>query len=233
MKKNKKLKVSIIIPTYNEEKNIKRVLSDIKKINTKIDEIIIVDAYSKDDTIKVAKRYGTKVIYDTDDGTRGGKGLALRKGMDFAKGDIVITMDADCSNLASELFLLIAGIKAGYDVCMGSRFLQGGGTEDMPWHRKFGNKFFVFLVNLLWGMNYSDLAYGYRAFRKDVIKKLGLKCDGFGIETEMSIKCAKKKLKVLEVPSFEKSRKYGKGNLNTFKDGFRILKTIIKEALSE
>jgi len=230
---NKKWKISVVIPTLNEEKNLRRVLKDIKKNGPKIDEIIVVDAYSKDNTVKVAKEYGAKVIYDTDDGSRGGKGLALRKGMDFAKGDIVINMDADCSNLASELFLLISGIKAGYDVCMGSRFLQGGGTEDMSFHRKFGNKFFVFLVNLIWRMKYSDLAYGYRAFRKDVIKKLDLKCDGFGIETEMSIKSAKKKLNVLEVPSFEISRKYGKGNLSTFKDGFRILKTIIREAFSE
>jgi hypothetical protein len=112
---------------------------------------------------------------------------------------------------------------------MGSRFIQGGGTADMPWYRKLGNKIFVSMVNIFWGMNYSDMCYGYRSFRKSALKKLDLKTDGFGIETEISIKAAKKGLKVLEVPSFEKARLYGKGKLRTFSDGFKILKTIIKE----
>ena len=227
--KEKQSKISLVIPTLNEEKNIEKILSDIESSDIKIDEIIIVDGYSKDNTVKIAKKYGAKIIYDTEDGSRGGKGLALRRGMNTAKGDIVINMDADCSNLPSELVLLIAGIKAGYDVCMGSRFLQGGGTEDMPFHRKFGNKLFVFWVNLLWGMQYSDLAYGFRAFKKDVINDLNLNSDGFGIETEMSIKCAKRNLKVLEVPSYEKTRMYGEGNLKTIKDGWEIFKVIMKE----
>lgn len=223
----KEPKISIVIPTLNEEKNIRRVFEDIKNSIYKVDEIIVVDGYSKDKTVQIAKKYGARVIYDDK-----GKGSALIKGMNIAKGDIIITMDADCSNTSKELGLLIEGIKAGYDVCMGSRFLQGGGTEDMPFYRKWGNKFFVFLVNLFWGMNYSDLCYGYRSFRKDCIKKLDLKSEGFGIETEISIKAAKKKLKVVEVPSFEKKRFHGEGNLRTFRDGWLILKTIIGELLS-
>lgn len=223
----KEYKISIVIPTLNEEKNIHRVLRDIKNSRCKVYEIIIVDGYSTDKTVEIAKRYGAEVIYDNK-----GKGSALIKGMNEAKGDIVITMDADCSNTPNELCLLVEGIKAGYDICMGSRFIQGGGTEDMPFYRKLGNKFFVFLVNLFWGMNYSDLCYGYRSFRKDCIKKLDLKSEGFGIETEISIKAAKKKLKVLEVPSFEKRRFKGKGNLRTFRDGWKILKTIISELFS-
>ena len=232
MKRKSRMKVSIVIPTYNEEKNIKRVLSDIKKSDTKIEEIIVVDGNSTDRTVEIAKKFGAKVIYEKPEG-RVGKGYALRLGMEKAKGDIIITMDADCSNLSKELGLLIEGIKAGFDVCMGSRFIQGGGSEDMPWYRRLGNKFFVFLVNLIWGMNYSDLCYGYRSFRKSCIKKLGLKCDGFGIETEINIKAAKRKLRVVEVPSFEKSRMYGKGKLRTFRDGFNIFSTIIREVFSD
>jgi len=217
----KKQQISIVIPTLNEEKNLSLVLENIPN---NIDEIIIVDGYSKDKTVQIAKKFGAKVIYDG-----GAKGSALIKGMKLAKGDIIITMDADCSHKESEIDLLISGINAGYDICMGSRFIQGGGTEDMPWYRKFGNKFFVSLVNIIWGMNYSDLCYGYRSFRKNCIKKLNLKSDGFGIETEISIKAAKANLKVLEVPSFEKARLYGKGKLRTFSDGFKIMKTIIKE----
>jgi glycosyltransferase involved in cell wall biosynthesis len=153
--------------------------------------------------------------------------------MKAAKGDIVIMMDADCSHKSSEIGLLTEGIKAGFDVCMGSRFIQGGGTEDMSWHRKMGNKIFVFLVNSIWRMNYSDLCYGYRSFRKNCINKLNLKQDGFGIETEISIKAAKKKLRVLEVPSYEKARDSGEGRLRTFSDGWRIFKTIIHEMFSD
>jgi glycosyltransferase involved in cell wall biosynthesis len=223
--------VSIVIPTKNEEKNIGYVLKDIKKFFEGKKgiryEVIIVDAYSKDKTVEIAKKFGAKVIFD-----KFGKGSALIKGMKEAKGDIVISMDADCSNRVNELELLISGIKAGYDVCMGSRFLQGGGTGDMPLIRKIGNKFFVFLVNLLYHANYSDLCYGYRSFKRSAIKKLNLEEKGFGIETEINIKAIKKKLKVLEVPSFEKPRKFGKGNLKTLSDGFTILKVIIKNLFS-
>jgi len=224
------MKISIIIPTLNEEKNLPRVLRSIKnymKNRNEKYEIIVVDGYSKDKTVEIAKKFGAKVIFDDV-----GKGSALRKGMKVAKGDIVITMDADCSHQSSELGLLIEGIKAGYDVCMGSRFIQGGGTEDMPWYRKLGNKFFVFLVNLIWGMHYSDLCYGYRSFRRSCIKKLNLREDRFGIETEIAIKAAKKKLRVLEVPSFEKGRVAGEGKLKTFRDGFSILRTILRELVS-
>jgi len=218
------MKVSVVIPTLNEEKNLPKVLKEIKN---RVDEIIVVDGHSKDKTVKVAKRFGVKVIYDDV-----GKGSALRRGMKTANGDIVITMDADYSHRSSEIGLLIEGIKSGFDICMGSRFIQGGGTEDMPWHRKLGNKFFVLLVNSIWNMNYSDLCYGYRSFRKDCIHKLNLKSDGFGIETEIAIKAAKKKLRVLEIPSYEKNRASGEGKLRTFSDGWLILKTIFKEMVS-
>jgi len=218
------MKISIVIPTLNEAENLPTVLESIPK---NIAEILIVDGYSTDNTVEIARKYNCKVIFDNK-----GKGSAVRKGMKEAKGDIVITMDADCSNVSSELCLLIAGIEAGFDICMGSRYIQGGGSEDITLIRKVGNKFFVFLVNLLWNMHYSDINYGYRSFRKDCIEKLNLESDGFGIESEISIKAAKKKLKVLEIPSYEKQRKSGSGKLRTFRDGLRILNTIIKEVFS-
>jgi len=220
------MKISFVIPTLNEGKNMSRILSELiteskkRKLNY---EIIVVDGYSNDKTVEIAKKYNVKIIYDGI-----GKGSALRRGIKEAKGDIVITIDADCSHRTSEIGFLIEGIKSGYDICMGSRFIQGGGTEDMPYYRKLGNKFFVFLVNFLYNTSYSDLCYGYRSIKRGCINKLGLKSDGFGIETEISIKAAKKGLKTLEIPSFEKIRKEGEGKLKTFKDGFEILKIILK-----
>lgn len=227
-----KLKVSIVIPTMNEEKNLPIVLKDIKEFFRKRSnysyEIIIADGHSKDNTVKVAKSFGCRIICD-----HLAKGAALLKGMEIAEGDIIVTMDADVSQRPLELGLLLEGIQAEYDIVMGSRFIQGGGTEDMPWYRKMGNKMYVHFVNLLWGMNYTDLCYGYRAFRNGVWKKLNLRSTGFGIEAEISIKAAKKNLKILEVPSFEKKRLYGRGKLMTFKHGWVILKTILKELVVE
>ena len=223
-----KIDISIIIPTLNEEENLSTLIKSINYIFLKTKsnlshEIIVVDGYSKDKTVDIAKQNGAEVIYDNK-----GKGSALRKGFQKARGEILISMDADLSNDPKELTLIIDSIKMGYDICMGSRFITGGGTEDMPYFRKLGNRFFVFLVNIFFNSNYSDLCYGYRGFRKDVIKKLMLKEDRFAIETEININAAKKHLKVIEIPSFEKKRDKGTGKLRTFSDGYNILKTILK-----
>jgi glycosyltransferase involved in cell wall biosynthesis len=217
-------KISVVIPALNEEKNIAIVLGNMPSF---VDEVVVVDGYSKDRTSQIALELGAKVIFD-----RIGKGSALRNGLEEARGDIIITMDADCSHGEEEMIRLVEAIRSGYDVCMASRFIEGGGTEDMTLVRKIGNRLFVTLVNLIWGTRYSDLCYGYRSFRKDCIGLLDLKCNDFGIETEISIKTAKKKLKVIEVPSFEKGRKEGEGKLKTFRDGFHILRRIVIEALS-
>lgn len=221
--------ISIIIPTLNEERNLPIALKEIKNffsLRKEMNyEILIVDGYSDDKTLEIAKRYDCGILFD-----KFGKGSAIRTGLKEAKGDIMITMDADVSHRAKEIALLVAGIKTGYDIVMGSRFIQGGGTQDMPFYRKLGNKFFVSLVNLFWGMHYSDLCYGYRGFsRKAGGKMLSyLESNGFGIETEIAILSAKLGLNVLEVPSFEKKRKYGEGKLKTFEDGFNILTIIIR-----
>ncbi len=216
--------ISVVIPTLNEEKNIGRVIKGVKKILSGYNyEIIVVDGHSKDKTVKIAKSLGAKIIYDDV-----GKGSALIKGLKAARGTIQISMDADMSHSPMELKLLIAGIEAGYDVCMGSRFITGGGSEDMPLIRRLGNKFFVILVNALFHSDYSDLCYGYRSFRKGTLEKLGLRETGFGIETEINIKAVEKGLRVLEVPSMEKKRQFGTGKLRTFHDGYIILKTIVK-----
>lgn len=214
--------VSVVIPTWNEEGNIDRVIPAIKRVLAGYTyEIIVVDRHSEDKTVQIARRLGAKVLYDDI-----GKGSALMKGLYDAKGKILISMDADLSNEPRELKLLIAAIETGYDICMGSRFIIGGGSDDMPQIRKFGNKVFIFFVNVLFHANYTDLCYGYRSFRRGSMQKLGLKERGFGIETEINIKAIKKGLKVLEVPSVEKKRGVGVGKLHTFRDGYVILRTI-------
>ncbi len=215
--------ISVVIPALNEGKNIRKVLLGVKRIlhGSKY-EIIVVDGHSSDNTVKVSRSMGAKVLYDDV-----GKGSALKKGLGAAKGNILVSMDADLSTDPMELGLLIDGIMIGYDVCMGSRFMAGGSSEDISVVRRLGNQFFVSLVNLIFGSHYSDMCYGYRSFKKGVLEKLDLKETGFGIETEISIKAVKNKLKVLEVPSIEKQRAAGEAKLRTFRDGYVILRTII------
>lgn len=221
--------VSILIPTWNERDNLEALLPSVREVmdaRPESYEIIIIDRDSEDGTATYAETAGCRVLSDP-----GGKGTALRKGIHASDGSIVVTMDADLSHKPAELGLLIEGIHAGYDVCVGSRFVQGGGTEDMEWYRFLGNRFFLGLVNLIWGMNYSDLCYGYRSFRREAFLSLDLDAEGFDIETELSIRAAQQDLKILEVPSFEKARRHGDSRLKSIQDGWRILHTIIHEAM--
>ena len=220
--------VSVVIPTLNEEKNIGAAIKGVKNVLDGTSyEIIIVDGNSQDRTVQIARSLGAKIMFDEI-----GKGSALIKGMGAAKGDVIISMDADLSHRPNELKLLIAGIEAGYDICMGSRFLTGGGSDDMPLIRRLGNKFFLIMVNVFFGSSYSDLCYGYRSFSHDTVRKLHLNETGFGIETEINIKSTKLGLRAVEVPSYEKRRVSGEGKLNTFRDGWSILKVIIRNIFS-
>lgn len=213
--------ITIIIPTLNEEKNLSELL---KKISNKGYEIIVVDGHSQDKTVEIAKKYNCKVLFDDV-----GIGSALLKGVKASKNNSIIFMDADCSNRAEELELFKQGLNKGYDFCFGSRFLQNGGSEDLTFFRKIGNSFLLFLTNHLFKTKYTDLCYGYKACKKQAFLDLGLRTTGFEMVIEISIKAAKKNMKILEIPSFEKKRKYGESKLRTFKDGWKIFKLIIYE----
>src|SRR5581483_12252908 len=111
----------------------------------------------------------------------------------------------------------------------GSRFIQDGGSDDITLLRNIGNFCLCAFVNVLFRTLYSDLCYGYNAFWKRCLDHLDLDCDGFEIETQINLRMHKAHLKIIEVPSFERRRIYGQSNLNTFRDGWRVLKTIVRE----
>ncbi|MFC1924382.1 glycosyltransferase family 2 protein [Chloroflexota bacterium] len=216
--------ITVVVPTLNEEENLRHVLPRIPSI---VKEVLIVDGNSDDKTVEVASSLCTnaRVIYQSGKG----KGDALKCGIQAASHQIVVTLDADGSTDPKEIPRFVEPLLEGYDFAKGSRFLKGGGTEDMPWHRRFGCKAFLLMVWMLYGRRYTDLPYGYNAFWKGSFNGIQFNSDGFAIETEIHLKVLRAGLKVAEVPSFEYKRKHGEGKLRSFSDGFKIAATILKE----
>ena len=215
--------VQAIIPTLNEENTIGLV---IKHTEYYVDEVLIIDGRSHDNTVEILKDNGVR--YLIQEGI--GKGSALRQAFTEATGDMIIILDADGSMLPNEIPRYLKELSLGADVVKGSRFLPEGGSDDLSPIRRIGNRFFIILVNLLYGLNLTDVCYGYMAFTSDAIKKIlpELRSDGFDIEAEIIIKAAKLGLDIHEVPSYELNRAFGKSNLKAFRDGLKILKVIIK-----
>jgi glycosyltransferase involved in cell wall biosynthesis len=208
----------------NEAENLPFVLP---RISAAVHEVILVDGYSTDNTVDLATALLPDIRIVAQEGH--GKGAALRSGFAAATGDVIVMLDADCSTDPAEIPLFVGALLAGADFVKGSRFLLGGGTADMPIHRQLGNRAFVLLTRILFGARYTDLCYGYNAFWVDVVDALQLSASGFEVETMMNIRAHRVGLRVAEVPSFEYRRKYGVGNLRTFADGWRVLKTIFAE----
>jgi glycosyltransferase involved in cell wall biosynthesis len=221
--------VTVIIPTLNEEKNIADVIRELKLLG--YPDILIIDANSQDKTIEVAKELGANVLLQGGNG----KGNALRQAFnhDGLDSDVIVIMDADGSMSPKEIPRFLEVLESGADVVKGSRFMPLGYSEDMNFIRRIGNHFFLLLVNLFWSTRYTDLCYGFGAFRKKALEKLlpYLKATNFEIETEICIKAKKLGLKVEEVPSVEFQRKHGKSNLSIVKDGFEILRKIAVEII--
>lgn len=220
-------KVSLVIPTKNEVKNLPHVLP---RIPAMVDEIILVDANSTDGTVEMARQLCPDIRVVAQPGR--GKGNALRAGFAAATGDIIVMIDADGSMAPEEIPAFVGLLLAGADYAKGSRFLHGGGTDDMEFHRYLGNVGLNLLVRILFGGHYSDLCYGYCAFWSRTLPVLNLVSDGFEIETEINVKALKAGIQVAEVPSYEAERIHGHSNLNAIRDGLRVLRVILSERLA-
>ncbi len=221
--------VSVIIPTLNEAKNLPLVLPYLP--TEWIDEVLLVDGRSSDGTIDIARQIlpSIKIVMEQ----KKGKGAAMYAGYQAASGDILIVMDADGSNDPREIPRYIKPLLEGADFVKGSRFAPGGGTTDMPRLRKWGNGGFVTLSNMLFGTNFTDLCYGFHAFWRHCLGNFQLEnVDGFEIDTVLYLQAQRRKLRIVEVPSFEGYRFFGEGKLQTIPDGVRVLKMIFKEWLA-
>jgi glycosyltransferase involved in cell wall biosynthesis len=220
-------RVSVVIPTLNEEKNLPHVFA---RLPEGLHEVIVVDGHSTDATVAVARRLRPDVRVITQPGR--GKGNALAAGFAACTGDIVVTMDADGSTDPAEIPRFVAALCHGADFVKGSRFAQGGGSSDITRLRRLGNRALNALVNALYHTSYTDLCYGFNAFWARCLPYMRVDCDGFEVETLVNVRIAKAGLIIHEVPSHERNRIHGQSHLNAMRDGTRVLVTITLERVS-
>ena len=232
------VKLSIIIPCYNEKNTIdivvKKVIESLTNYKFLNYEIIIVDDHSKDGTIEVIKNFkDEEKISAHFHETNLGKGAAIQTALKNVTGDIIIIQDAD---LEYDPFdynkLLIPFFETNADVVYGSRFLGGGKYVRIHffWHY-LANKILTFICNLFINLNLTDMETGYKVFKTNALKNISLKEKTFSFEPEVTIKLSKKNYKFFEVPISYNGRSYEEGKKIGLKDAFIALKTIILYSL--
>ena len=230
-------RVSVVVPTFNEAQNLPHVFARMPDVF----EVIVVDGHSTDDTVEVARRLrpDAKIVLQN----RKGKGNAMACGFAAVRGDIVVMLDADGSADPQEIPRFVEALLSGADFAKGTRFAGGGGSSDITRTRRLGNRALNAAANLLFDTPYTDLCYGYNAFwvhclpsleldPRGVAGDIKLWGDGFEIETLINTRIAKARLRIVEVPSFEHERLHGESNLNTWRDGARVLRALAVERVN-
>jgi len=220
--------ISVVIPAFNEERNIGVVLQGVREVLKKMNclyEVIVVDDGSIDRTAEVARNHN--VILVKNDRNQG-KGDALKAGFLRARGAFVVTMDADGSHQPEDIPYLVQPLLNDVDVTVGSRFEDEMGRNSTAKLHLIGNKIINALILFLTGRYISDSQSGFRAFRRDALRKIAISSLGYEIESEITIKILKNGFRVEEVPIECKKRRSGTTKINSFSDGFKILKSILK-----
>ena len=229
------MKKSIIVPVYNEQGNIGDLISKINLVLSEQDELIVVNDGSSDNTETEIDNSKCIKINLTQNM---GKGYAMRKGIEKAKGDYIVFMGGDGQDDPQEINLLINEINNGFDYVIGSRFLNFEKSKDRFSNKavlpvnEFGNKSITFLINLLFNKNITDSQSEFKCFVSSKLNELNLETNRFEIETELLIKSFRKNFKIKEVPVHRYERKHGISKLFNVPFGrffgLKVLRTIIK-----
>lgn len=221
------MKLSVVMPVYNESATIQRVVERV--LGNHIEkELIIVDDGSTDGTrdyLRTLQDPRVKVLFHE---RNQGKGAALQTGFAQATGDVIIVQDADLEyNPRDYVNLLRPILDDNADVVYGSRFLGGPHRVLFVWHY-LGNRFLTLLTNLLYNVNLTDMETGYKAFKRDVLQRITIRSKSFAFEVEFTAKAAKRHLRIFETPVSYAGRMYDEGKKITWKDGLIALGCLLK-----
>ena len=224
------MKISVIIPCYNEEKTIEKIVNKILDLKDLDLEIIIINDNSTDSSNTIIEnKLKNKVYKVINNKINSGKGYSIRRGLSSTTGDIIIIQDADLEYEPNDYYKIIEPFKLGIaDVVYGSRFIGSEKKRVLYFWHTMGNKFLTFLSNIFTNLNLTDMEVGYKAFKSDVIKQINLQEDRFGFEPEITAKIAKKNLRIYEIGISYLGRKYIDGKKITWKDGFSAIRCILK-----
>ena len=228
-----KLDLTILVPVYNEKENIDHLVKGLKKTVTKWKyktEVLLVDDGSSDGSgplldIAAKKENFLRIIHHKQNKGFGG---ALQTGYKNAKGNVISTMDADLTHNPEEILRLMKEIENGYDIVIGSRYVEGGKMVDVAWYRRLVSDMSRVLIKILFNMPIRDVTNGFRAVKKEVVDSIELKSNSFNILPEMVVKARRKGYKITEVPMTLTKRLYGESKMNPLKDYTSEIATLFK-----
>ena len=236
------MKLSVLIPVYNEENTLREAIRRVQRVNVP-KEIIVIDDGSKDGSRDILASLDADAKKKTDPmnelkvifkSVNEGKGAAIRSGLAEVTGTVVIVQDADLEYNPLDYPKLLEPIEAGEaDVVYGTRFYGGGPHRVLFFWHYVGNQILTLFSNLLTNLNLSDMEVGYKAFRSDILKKIQIKSNRFGFEPEITVKIAKIGCRIFEVPISYYGRTYKEGKKITWKDGFAAFYCLLRYRLMD
>lgn len=217
--------VSVVLAAFDEAATIGAVVRGARAACPEGTEVVVVDDGSRDDTAAVSEAAGARVLRLP---RNRGKGFALRHGIEAARGDVLVFLDADGQDDPAEIPLLLEGISRGADLVVGSRFLGRFGPGAITPLNRAGNRFLTAAFNAIYGTRCTDTQAGFKAVRRSAIDVASLRADRFDIEVELLAQVVKRGMRYAEVPVSREARAHGKSRLDSFRDGARILLRIAR-----